>query len=130
MSPVLSSSSLLVLARTLSIGLIGGAVFMALGLPVPWLSGPAFAVAIAALSRLELAVPNWLRTATLIFLGSTIGSAVTPETLDTLQQWPWSLAGLSVAVMAIMAGGAAYLERVHGYDRQTARLATIPGAMP
>jgi len=120
----------LILARTLAIGVAGGALFQVAGLPVPWLSGPACAVAVAALSRLELAVPNWLKEATFVFLGATMGATVTPETIATLQQWPLSLAGLAVAIFGIMALCAIYLQVVHNFDQTTARLAAVPGALP
>ena len=103
---------------------------MAIGMPAPWLSGPAVAVAAASIGGLKLGVPHLVRAAALVFLGATMGTAVTPDTLAQMARWPLSLAGLAVVVVAIMASIAFYLERVHGYDRATARLAGVPGALP
>jgi uncharacterized protein len=118
------------LALTLAVGAAGGAAFFALGLPVPWLSGPAVAVACISIAGVDLSVPRWLRDATLVFLGATMGAAVTPDTLTQVARWPLSLAGLAVCVFCTMSAISFYLERVHGYDRATARLSAVPGALP
>lgn len=117
-------------ALTLAIALAGGATFAVLGMPGPWLSGPAIAVAIASLFGLDLGVPKLVRNAALVFLGATMGTAVTPDSLALMSRWPLSLAGLAAVVMAIMLSISFYLERVHRYDRATARLAGVPGALP
>ena len=70
-----------------------------------------------------------MREVSIVLLGLTLGSTVTPETLALLPRWPVTLAGLAAAMMSIMASGAFYLERVHGLDRATARLAAMPGAL-
>lgn len=118
------------LLQTLGVGVAGGAVFFLLGLPAAWLSGPAISVAGASIAGVKLSVPNAVRQAAYIFLGSTMGSAMTPETLALMARWPVSLAGLAVCVLAIMAACSIYLQHVHGYDRATARLASVPGALP
>jgi membrane AbrB-like protein len=115
---------------TLGVGIVGGAAFSLLGLPLAWLSGPAVSAAGASIAGIGLTIPVGLRHASLIFLGSTMGSAITPETLTLLSRWPATLAGLVVCVFGIMAACSLYLERVHGYDRVTARLAAVPGALP
>jgi hypothetical protein len=118
------------LARTLAVGVVGGGAFALAGLPAPWLSGPATAVALAGLAGRDLAIPVPVRWVTLAVLGATMGSAVTPETFATLARWPASILGLAVAVFAVMMSVSLYLERIHGYDRITARLCAIPGAFP
>ena len=117
-------------ALTISIAVAGGLAASLVGIPAPWLSGPAVAVAAVALSGVGVAVLPPVRTAALVFLGATMGASVTPETLTLMTRWPVSLAGLAVCVMAIMMSIAFYLERVHGYDRATARLSGVPGALP
>jgi hypothetical protein len=118
------------LALTLGLAAAGGAVFVLIGLPVPWLSGPAVSVAAGSIGGLPLGIPLWLRRATLVFLGATMGASVTPETLALIGRWPISLAGLAVCVWAIVLSVSFYLERVHRFDRATARLAAVPGALP
>lgn len=118
-----------IVLRTLAIGLVGGIAFYELGLPLPWLSGPAASVAAAAVSRVPVGIPAALRETAIVLLGATLGSAVTPETLAMLPRWPITLTGLILAMVAVMGSGSIYLERVHGFDRLTARLSSVPGAM-
>jgi len=118
------------LLLTLTVGIVGGLIFFLLGLPAAWLSGPAVSVAGASIAGLQLSIPNPVRQAAFIFLGSTMGSAMTPETLALMARWPISIAGLAACVVGIMICCSAYLQYVHGYDRITARLASVPGALP
>src|SRR5262245_58109678 len=98
-------------ALTLAIGFAGGLGFYLLGLPLPWLSGPAVAVAGAALYRTHVGLNQPLREGAIVFLGATMGSTVTPETLSLMVRWPLTLAGLAAAMLTIMVTGAFYLER-------------------
>jgi len=118
------------LLLTLAVGLAGGGAFFLLGAPAAWLSGPAVSVAGASLAGVRLSIPNPVRQAAFVFLGSTMGATMTPETLALMARWPVSVAGLAVCVLGIMICCSAYLHYVHGYDRTTARLAAVPGALP
>ena len=118
------------LLLTLAVGGAGGLAFFLIGLPAAWLSGPSVTVAAGVLSGIRLAIPNWLRHTAFIVLGASMGSAMTPETLELLSRWPASLAGLAICVIAIMGCCSLYLQKVHAYDRDTARLASVPGALP
>lgn len=116
--------------RTLAIAFAGGAVAALIGIPAPWLSGPAIATAIAAVQGVELGLPRLLREAALIFLGVSMGASVRPDTLELMLRFPLGLAGLALAVPLVMVGVAQYLARVHGFSAPTARLAAVPGALP
>lgn len=116
-------------ARTLAIGTAGGAVFWTLGLPLAFLSGAAAGVAACALAGVKVGLNASLRDVFIVLLGLTLGSTVTPDTLAMLPRWPVTMAGLAAAMLSIMWTGAFYLERVHGLDRATARLASMPGAL-
>lgn len=111
------------------IGTSGGAFFHWLGLPAPWLTGAATAVALAAIAGLKVVIPIWLRNGSMIFLGVLMGSAVPPEILTQLPKWPISLAGLLIVVVTMMFAVSFFLERTQGFDPATARLACIPGNM-
>ena len=52
-----------------------------------------------------------------------MGSSATPESVMQMQAWPGSLALLALSVVTTLFAGAVYLERVHGWDRITARCA-------
>lgn len=116
-------------ALTLGLGLAGGALFWLLNMPLAFLSGAAAMVAGAALAKVDVGIHAGLRDAFIVLLGITLGSTVTPETLALLPRWPVTMAGLAAAMLSIMWTGAFYLERVHGLDRATARLASMPGAL-
>lgn len=118
-----------VTAKTLAIGVVGGLVFWKLDMPLGFLSGSAAAVAACALAGVKVGIHAGLRDVFIVLLGLVLGSTVTPDTLALLPRWPVTMAGLAAAMLSIMWSGAYYLERVHGFDRATARLASMPGAL-
>lgn len=113
--------------RTLAVGSAGGAVFWLLGLPLPWLSGAAAAVAGMALAGKPLGIPAKVREAAIMLLGLTMGATVTPETLALLPRWPATMLGLAGAMVSAMFASAKYLQYVHGLDPLTARFGSLPG---
>jgi len=112
---------------TLAIGAAGAALFGAVGFPVAFLTGPAFAVTLAAMAGLRVAVAVPLRDLCFLLLGLNIGAGVTPEVLATAARWPLSLALLALLLVASLLAAAALLERVFGFDRASAVLAATPG---
>lgn len=118
-----------ILALTLAIAAAGGGGAAALGVPAAWLAGSMAAVAAAALAGLPLALPGFLRNAAFVLIGVSMGAGVTPETVRELRAWPWSVLLLALSVAATLLAGTAWLERAHGWDRVTARYASIPGAL-
>lgn len=112
----------------LGVAAAGGAALATLGWPAGWLMGAMLATAAAATAGLDVALPGRLRDAAFLLLGISIGSSATPESLHQLAAWPASVALLGVSVLATMLAGATWLERVHGWDRTTARFASMPGA--
>lgn len=106
----------------------GGALFAALGLPAAWLMGAMMATAAAALAGLRVGLPPGLRELAFLLLGISIGSSVTPESLSAMRTWPGSIALLLASIAATILVSTFYLERVHGWDRTTARFAAMPGA--
>lgn len=112
----------------LAIATAGGAALSALGWPAGWLIGAMIATAAAAMAGLDVGLPRRLRDLAFLLLGISIGSSATPESLHQVAAWPASVALLALSVLATMLAGATYLERVHGWDRTTARFASMPGA--
>lgn len=106
----------------------GGALFAALGWPAAWLMGAMLAISALALAGLPVGLPPRLREIAFLLLGISIGSAVTPEGMAAVRTWPGSIALLVVSVAATLFVAAFWLERVHGWDRTTARFAAMPGA--
>ncbi len=112
---------------TLAIGAVGGTVLGLLGLPAGWLTGSMVAVAIAAVSGVEVEIPVSLRNVAFVILGSFLGSSVSPSLLSELPRWPISLAVLIVDLILLQWVAQLFLMRVGRWDRQTAFFAAIPG---
>lgn len=117
------------IALTLIAGAAGSALFYALNLPAPWLTGSLITITILALSGAPLFLPQWLRDVVFLLLGITIGSAFTPETVAGMLKWPLSLLGLGIAVLLVIAACFAYLTQKAKWERETAFYASVPGAL-
>jgi membrane AbrB-like protein len=112
---------------TALIGLAGALAAMAIGLPAPFLIGPAVAVSIAGLAGLRLSIPHAVRNACFVIIGISMGSAVTPDIFIAARTWPLSFVLVFVAIVVLLYAAAWMLQRIFGYDRTTALLAASPG---
>lgn len=117
------------LAATLVIAFAGGGFFAWLAMPAGWLSGALVATGVAALAGAPVGVERNIRLATYILLGTSMGSAVTPETLHGITTWPVTMLVLIVSVPVMMVAVVFYLERFAGWDRRSAFFAAAPGAL-
>ncbi len=120
---------LLSVCGTLLLSAAGGLVFELLDIPVSWLSGGMIAVALAALAGLPVLVPVPLRDAVFFVMGLSIGSAVTPESLQGLSAWPLSILGMVLTVIAVTFTSFSILRWRGGWNGRDALLASAPGAM-
>ena len=98
--------------------------------PPGWLTGAMIAVAAGAMARVPLHMPALAANGALVLLGMSMGAGVTPDTLRQAAAWPLSILVLAVSVVASIAVCSFWFERIHGWDRATARFAAIPGALP
>ncbi|MBC6437870.1 MAG: AbrB family transcriptional regulator [Rhodobacteraceae bacterium] len=114
-------------ALTLGIGALGAVVAWALGLPAPFLTGPALLVTAASLLGLQTHVPPPLRDISLVLIGIGMGTGVTPQVLDSARHWPLPLITLAGLLLIILFGGAGLVRWLSGQDTNTARLAATPG---
>jgi len=117
------------LALTLALSAAGGLAAYALGLPAPWIAGGMFAVAVASLAGVNTFVPMALRPPVFLVLGIYAGSGVSPETLNQMRTWPASFAILGLSLVLLIAGSFWWLHRRCGWDRNSALLASLPGAL-
>ena len=116
-------------AFTLAAGTAGAAIFHAFNLPAAWLSGSMLLVALLALARAPLFLPELIRQLVWIMLGISIGSGFNPEIFDRILSWPLSIAGLCITILAGIAASAAFLRVLGKWSRATAIFASVPGAM-
>jgi membrane AbrB-like protein len=114
--------------ETLFIAAVGGLSFQFLGVPAGLLSGSVLTVATAALAGRVMFVPTSLARAVLIILGISLGSVISPHTLQGLSSYAASCALLVLATLSMMAGTATYLRLVHRWDSLSALLGASPGA--
>ena len=115
------------LLKALVLGVVGGAVFAALNLPLPWMLGAMLFTSTAAVAGARIAVPMGLRSIMVVILGIMLGSAFDPSILDNIGRWAISLAGLAVYILVCIALGIAYLRRIARYEAKTAFFTATPG---
>ncbi|MEM6665673.1 MAG: AbrB family transcriptional regulator [Pseudomonadota bacterium] len=114
---------------TLLAATLGGLAFFVIGLPAPWIAGAMVAVTVLVVRGFPAIVPDGLRIPAFIFLGMSVGTGLSPETLDNIAKWPGTIAGLIVLVVAITGVTGWYFQNRHGWDQPTAFFASLPGAL-
>lgn len=114
----------------LLIGACGSIVFINLNLPLPWLLGSIFAASIAMrFERLPIQSPKPFSQPARILIGLTIGSAFTPEVLQYLDIYFYSLLLVIPYTILTIICGMYYYYRFQGFDKKTAYLSSMPGGV-
>ncbi|QZN98442.1 AbrB family transcriptional regulator [Chenggangzhangella methanolivorans] len=98
-------------------------------MPAPALVGSVVVTSAAALAGFVRPIPRKLREVVFVVLGASMGSAVTPDTIEGVMKWPGSMVALGLAVAAMVAVSYLTLRRGFGFDRTTAFYASPPGAL-
>ncbi|MEE2945724.1 MAG: AbrB family transcriptional regulator [Pseudomonadota bacterium] len=108
---------------------VGGVVFSALNLPLPWMLGAMGFTLVVAMFGAPLKAPEKLRPYTVAVIGVMLGSGFTTETFDQLGQWSVSLVFLTVCV-ALQAGvvGLFYV-KIGRMSPVTALFSAMPGGV-
>jgi hypothetical protein len=117
------------IAAALGLGTLGGAVFAALGLPLPWLLGALAATTAASLGGLALRVPEGLRRPMIAVLGAMLGTTFTPERLEGALGWLPTLSALPLYVLLVGGVIFLYLRRFSDMDPTSAFFAATPGGL-
>ena len=117
------------LLTALLFGTAGGAIFVWLDLPLPWMLGAMTATMAASLAGARITVPQPVRQPMIAVVGVMLGSAFTPERLQGMAAWLPSIAILPVYVLAIGTLILFYLRKVSGFDHKTAFFAAMPGGL-
>ena len=111
------------------IAAVGVAVFIALGLPLPWLLGPIFACLIAALLGVKMrgitVINNLMRT----ILGVAVGATFTWALVLTMADMWTTLVLVPVMVFLIGLVGVPYFQRLWGFDFATSYYGAMPGGL-
>lgn len=120
--------SAVAVAITIGVATLGGALFELAGLPAAWLSGALVASSALALAGFPARVPDGLRRIVFIVLGTSMGAAVTPETIAGIGTWPITMFMLALSIPGAMGAVMLYLHWA-GWDRQDSFYASALGAM-
>ena len=112
-----------------ALGTVGGAVFFALALPLPWMLGAMTAATAAALAGAPIAVPGGVRNAMIAILGVLLGSQFTADVFASIAEWYVGLSGVVLTTAATVAVAYITFRKLGGYDRATAYFASMPGGL-
>ncbi len=115
--------------RTVGIAAVGAGVFLAAGLPLPFLFGPMAACLLAALAGLRMEGLGQVSIAARTILGVAVGASITPEVIGQLPQMALSVAFIPLYIVLIAVAGVPFFTRVCGFDRITAWYAAMPGGL-
>ena len=118
-----------ILIKSLFIGLIGGILFNYLLLPLPWMLGPAFTVAIAALFRIRVNVSRKFRMPFVAITGVWLGSYFQPSLLNELNVWIISLGFLIIYVPFAHLVSFNILYKIRGLNQPEAFFIGSPGGL-
>ncbi|MDX8347042.1 AbrB family transcriptional regulator [Cognatiyoonia sp. IB215446] len=118
------ASRLILLVGITALGALGG---LAIGMPVPLLTGPALLTTIGCLAGLPLVFPLPLRNAIFLLAGVAIGATVSPESMAALLRWPLAFAVLGMAIVLMVFLGQRLMRRMMRVDDRSALLAAAPG---
>ena len=116
---------------TIAIGLVGGLIFLAIGVPAGAMSGAMAACAIVGTFAPQWVVPmnSFLRYFAMVASGVSIGATVTGETFRNIAAYPFSVSGMVVCVLVMSFFSVMVSLKISRWDRPTAVLAAVPGAM-
>lgn len=113
---------------TLAAGGLGGFLFHLAGLPAAWISGALLLTLALALAQVAVDVPKPIEIASYVVLGTSMGTALTPDLVAQAATWPVSMAFLAVSVFCTMAGSMLYFRHFARWSLETAFYASAPGA--
>lgn len=115
---------------TLITALAGGAIFMLLHLPLPWLLGPMIAVLTGSNLRKQVYIwPGQIRNTGMIIVGYTIGLSLTGSALNQIAYQLPSMLLMTTLLLLFCAGIAVIVSKVSGTNYKTILLGSIPGGL-
>jgi uncharacterized protein len=126
--PEAKANPWLIELRVLACAAAGGLLFHLVGVPAAWLSGGMAGVIAARFALKDLSLRKPWFDLTMVLSGCLIGAAATPEAIAAAARYPGSILILCVGMLAIMAATTLFLQRVAGWSRLDAVLASAPGA--
>lgn len=114
---------------TLALGALGAWLAQLARLPAAPLIGATILVSLASLCRAPTAISPWIRNMAFAAIGCSLGSGINHDIFQLAAKWPLSLAWLTAAMAVIVVSGTWLLTYFFRYSKETALLASSPGAM-
>lgn len=113
----------------LVLGTLGGVLFHALSLPLPWMLGALFFTMVAAIARAPVLAPMRLRPVIVAIIGVLLGSRFTPEVIGQAGQAAATLTILTLYLLLVGAVVVPFYRYVGRQDWTTAYFAGMPGGL-
>jgi len=108
----------------------GSVLFILLNLPLPWLLGSIFAISIAIrFKNIAIANPKIFSPPSRVLIGITIGSAFTPQILQLIPLYAFSILLVLPFTLLVIFFGTYYYYKVLKYDLKTSCLGSMPGGV-
>jgi membrane AbrB-like protein len=115
---------------TVVTALIGGALFMLMHMPIPWLLGPMIAVLIgSSIWKRSYGWPGQARNTGMIIVGYTIGLSMTATALREMSQQLPTMLLMTVLLLLLCAGMAYLVSKLTRNDYLTVLMGSIPGGL-
>lgn len=115
---------------TLGIGALGGLLFFALSLPLPWVLGSLTATLICTqMTPFQSRFPRPWRSYAMVVIGTMLGGSFTQEVVSRAGGWITSLIVMSLLSLAFCLLAYQMFYRFGRMDRVTALFAAIPGGL-
>lgn len=109
---------------------IGGALFMLLHIPVPWLLGPMVAMVIGTnVINYQFAWHWKIRNLGMVIIGYTIGLSMTTTALREMARQLPSMLFMTVLLLLLCGGIAYVISKISDHDFSTSLLASMPGGL-
>ena len=118
-----------IIFRTILIGMLGGAIFNILLFPLPWVLGPAFFVAIFALFRVEVNIPQKLRNPFIGIIGIWLGQSFSSSVFVELNDWGISIILLLLYVPFSYLMTYLFLHKIRKLEKAEAFFISSPGGL-
>lgn len=114
-------------ALAICVGLAGGALFLMLRIPLPWVLGSIAATALATRFGIPVRTPAGWRAVALLAIGVMLGAGFEEGVFGRLVDWFPSILVMLILSALFFALSYVLQRRLSGMDRATAFLATVPG---
>ncbi len=123
MTPILKQ------AIALLIGTSAGLLAYRVGMPLPWMLGPMIANTVVAVMHGPILAPIKLRPIVIPVIGVMLGSSITAEILQQLDEWTLTLVVMVPFLATAALGSYTIYRRIGKYDAVTAYFSSMPGGL-